>query len=179
MQHPSPDHEASIRGWAKPSLMVVAFGVIVAGAAIAHAALNRKVEAAFRGQILITEQPLDLEEGGDPARIIADCKKQTLLTVKHVKVGGTPVWTFYYTAFLKQKPRLTELSLDFYTTDAEALYVADKKLGGVDPGVATLQGKVEISEDDGLTRGRTYLVKVTGVLKKREIVFATATVTMK
>ncbi len=161
-------------GWA-----MLAAGILVCSAAgLARAELSRKVQAEFRGKILITEAPLDLEEG-QPSKIIADCKKRTLLSVKHTMVDGTPTWSFYYTAFMKQKPKLKELSLDFYTTDAEKLYVANKKLTGVDPYLTTLQGKVSISEDDNLLKGRTYLVKLTGQRGKREVVFATATLATK
>ncbi len=154
-------------------------GVMVAAVVTARAEYSAKVQKTFRGQILITEDPLKLEVLGNYAQTIKECRKRALTGVKHDQVDGVPVWSFYYTAFMKSKPRVNSLSFDFYTNDKEALYVANKRLTGIDRSVATLQGRLVISEDDGLLPNRSYVVKLVGQVKGREVVYAKTTVATK
>ena len=112
----------------------------------ASADISKKVQAAFRGQLLITEEPLP-ESAGSDKDTIALYKKATLKSLK-----GTPgeedalTWRFAFTAFFKAPPRVTELSVDFYTNDKEKLYVAKKRLSGVDANLTVLTGEVSIDE---------------------------------
>ena len=72
-------------------------------------------------------------------------------------------------AFMKKKPPATELSIDFYTQDKEKLYVANKRLAGIDKSLTLLQSKLEISEDDGLKKGGSYTVKLTAQVRGKDV----------
>jgi hypothetical protein len=156
----------------------LALALVFTAIGTAHADLSKNVQKAFRGDILITDGPLP-EVAGKDSDVIAAYKKARAKTLKHTKAEGVAEWSFDYTAFLKQAPKVTSLSVDFHTADKEKLYVANKGLMGVDPNLPILTGTLSITEDDGLNVGRTYIVKITGKVRGREVTFATTTVTMK
>ncbi len=139
----------------------------------AGADMSKKVIAAFKGKILVTKAPLEM--AGDDKTTIAHFKKQTLTEIKGA-VGGDDVltWNFVYTAFLKGTGA-TSLKLEFYDGTN---YSADKSLTGVDPKMTVLEGDIEITEDDNITKGKTYTIKLTGTVRGKEIVFATTTLKM-
>ena len=138
------------------------------GAAPAHADLSRKVIAAFKGQILVTEGKLE-SAGIDKATIAAF--KKTALTAVNGQTNGNDVqeWVFSYTAFMKSSGATT-LKLEFYNEAGD--YVADRTLNDVDPKMTVLEGDIEINEDDGLAKGKKYTLKLTGTAKGKEVVFA-------
>lgn len=154
------------------STWVIALAVFgVAGPA--EAGLSKKVQKTFKGQILITDSKLDLEAEGTDAETIRYCKKKQAKVIKGSDdAEGVYTWSFHYTAFFKSKPKVSTLSFDFYTDDKERLYVANKKIAGVDA-LLTLQGQIKISEDDNLNRNRSYVIKLTGEVKGKEVVYAT------
>jgi hypothetical protein len=136
----------------------------------ADADLSRKVIAAFKGQLLVTEGRL--EPGGTDKDTIAAFKKGALTTLKGAQNGNdVQEWTFMYTAFLKSgaPPRL---KLEFYNADGD--YVADQTLTDVDPKMTVLEGDITINEDDGLAKGKKYTLKLTGTVKGKDVIFATS-----
>jgi hypothetical protein len=158
----------------------LAVGLVGGLTSSAHAQASKKVEKTFKGKILITESALDLQSSDDDARVIADCKKQTLSTIKSYEGGdGVTTWAFHFTAFFKKKPSATEISVDFYTDDKEKLYVANKKLTGIDPDLTVLQSRLVISEDDGLNPKRAYVVKISTSVKGKEVILAQTKVATK
>lgn len=145
----------------------------------AQADVSQKVQKAFRGKILITDGPLPNARSTDSATI-EHFKKAQLTEIKHTsEEDGVRQWDIDYTAFLKKAPKVRSLSFDFYTADKSKLYVANKGIMGIDPKLTIMNGRLSINEDEGVNRGRTYVVKLTGTVKKREVVFATAKITLK
>ncbi|MCG8416999.1 MAG: hypothetical protein MJE77_03520 [Proteobacteria bacterium] len=158
--------------------LLFAFAVaFIAALGTAQAEVTKKVQKTFRGQILITDAPLPTG-GATDAETISAFKKARAKSLKHVESNGVAEWSFLFTAFLKKPPKVTSMSVDFYTADREKLYVANKRLLGIDPKVPILSGSLSISEDDGLVRGRTYMVKLTGSVRGKEVVFAETKVKM-
>src|SRR5690606_36065525 len=152
--------------------------VIVARGA-AQADLSQKVPKEFRGQLIITKGGLAVE-GVDDAESISAIKKARLKEVAHISESdGVAEWSFDYVAFLNKAPKVTKLSVDFYTADKSEKYVANKGLMGIDPELPILSGTLSITEDDGPTRGQTYRVKITGKVKGKDVVFAETTVLLK
>lgn len=140
----------------------------------AHADLSKKVIAAFKGKILVTDQPL--ASAGDDKATIAHFKKKALTAVTGAMNGNdVQEWTFYYTAFLS-KGGMSTLKLEFYDGDR---YAADQTLTGVDPKGQVIEGDITINEDDGLSKGKKYTLKMVGVVKGKEVTVATTTVTMQ
>lgn len=154
---------------ALPLALALVFG---ATAAPAQADMSKKVIAAFKGKIIVSNAPL--ESQGDDKATIAKIKKDTLTTVVGAP-GGDDVhaWTFVYTAFMAKASGVTTLTLEFYDGTK---YVADQKLTGVDPKMTVLEGEVSITEDDGLTKGKKYTLKL---VKGENTVLASTTIEMK
>lgn len=161
-------------------------GVLVGAAVLlsvglAQADLTAAVVKKFRGQILITDTALNLMLLGDSKQTIATCSKKTVKAVKHEDVGGTPTWTFYYTAFLNAKPRVDTLTFEFYyDMPGEGLELrADKTMVGIDRSLKTLQGRITISEDDNVSIGKTYVVKLVDNVRDTSKTYATTKLTFK
>lgn len=133
----------------------------------AHADVSKKVIATFKGKILVSASPL--EAGGDDKATIADWKKKAVTSVKG-QVNGNDVqeWTFNYTAFLG-KLGATSLTLEFYDGDK---YAANRMLTGIDPKDPVLEGDITIDEDEGLTKGKRYTLKLVGKVKGKEVTVA-------
>jgi hypothetical protein len=144
----------------------------------AEAEVSRAVQQAFRGQILVTAGELPGEAGDDKATVAA-YKKAVQRALPRADMGGLPSWSFHYTAFLNRAPGVSELSLDFYTDDKERRYVANKRLMGIDPKLPILKGRMSITEDDGLLPGRSYVMKLAGTIRGKEVVFAETTVSTR
>jgi hypothetical protein len=156
-----------------PAVFVLALALVFgATAAPAHADMSKKVIAAFKGKIIISKSPLQSQ--GDDKSTIAQIKKDQLATVIGAP-GGDDVysWSFMYTAFLTKASGTTSLTLEFYDGTK---YVADQKLTGVDPKMTVLEGDVSITEDDGLTKGKKYTVKL---VKGENTVLSSTTLEMK
>jgi hypothetical protein len=162
------------------SRVLITVGLVAGLTSSAEAQFSKKVASTFKGKILITESALDLQRNDDDKRVIDHCKKMSLATLKSYEGGdGVTTWAFHYTAFLKKKPQATAISFDFYTDDKERLYVANKQMTGVDPVLTTLQGRIVISEDDGLNPNRKYIVKIAAQVKGKEVILAETKVTTK
>ena len=140
----------------------------------AHADLSKKVIAAFKGKILVTKDPLEMV--GDDKATVAHFKKTALTELKGA-AGGDEVWTwqFVYTAFLAKGAGTTSLKLEFY--DGKT-YSADRVLTGVDPKSTVLAGDIEITEDDGLTKGKSYTLKLVASVKGKDLTLATTQLRM-
>jgi hypothetical protein len=133
--------------------MMTAAVVALGWAGAAGADIPKKVQAKFKGQILITDE--DLPEGLELADAVKAYKKLDKSTVKGEDVDGVRSWQFNYTAFLKSAPKAKELTLDFHTADKENLYIANKRLE-LSGTVTIVSGRLSISEDDGPSKGKTY-----------------------
>ena len=166
--------DRAIRGVLQAAIVGAALVVM---SATAHADLSKKVISTFRGQILVSAEPLD--SAGDDKATIAAFKKARLPAVTGEKnAEDVTVWSFYYTAFLK-KTGATDLKFEFYTDDKDNRYAADKRLAGVDPTTSVLTGSIEISDDDGLAVGKAYKLRLTATIKGKETVVADTPIVMK
>ncbi|HUQ01576.1 MAG TPA: hypothetical protein VM261_03735 [Kofleriaceae bacterium] len=136
----------------------------------AEADLSKKVIAAFKGKILVTSGAIGM--GPNDKDTIAHFKKAALTRVAGEQNGNdVQEWTFNYTAFLKNAAGVKSLKLEFYRGDT---YAADQTLTEVDPKLTVVEGDVTINEDDGLTKGKTYTLKLVGTVKGKDVVLASA-----
>lgn len=157
-----------------PLLLLLA---LLGAPTLAHAELSKKVIAAFKGQIVISEG--DLPDAADEQQTIAAIKKAKLQTITGEKnAEEVTTWSFRYTAFLS-KAAPTSLKMAFYTNDKKKKYVADQRLDGVDPKSPVLAGEVLITEDDGLSKGQSYLIKLVASAGNKETVLAQTTLTVQ
>jgi len=151
------------------STAVILAALVIGG--VASADMSRPVIAAFRGQLVISKT--DLPEGKNDKDTIAKIKSSKLTEVTGTAQEDVTYWNFHYTAFLSKAGSAT-LKMEFYRDGKQ--FVADKTLDGVDPKSSVLTGDIAINEDEGLAKGKAYVVKL--VAGKNTIV-ATANLLMK
>jgi hypothetical protein len=151
--------------------LLAALALVLVAGGTARADVSESVQKKFRGQILVSAEPLP-ETAADDAEQVRALKKAAITVVAHGP-GEPTVWRFHFMAFMTKKPGATQVALDFYTDDKKKDFVAQERLAGIDPALTLLHSQVELSEDDGLTAGRSYVVKLTAEVKGKEVVLAT------
>lgn len=145
----------------------------------AHAGNKGKIDKAFSGEILISDDALPAPDPDDEAGTIKAYKAARKTVIEGNVVEGVATWNFHFTAFVKTKPKTSSLTLEFYTDDKEKLFVADKRLQGADPNLSILASTVNISEDENLNRGRKYVLKLVAKQGKKSVILATTKLSTK
>lgn len=142
----------------------------VAWGGVAAADMSRNVIAAFKGELVITKG--DLPEGKTDKETIAKIKAERLKEVTGEAKGDVTGWFLHYTAFLT-KTGATELTMEFWK---DKKFVASKRISGFDPKLTVLSGDLPIDEDEGLTKGSAYTVKL---VAEKNVVVAQTPLVMK
>lgn len=159
------------------SRRLMSAAIVIAGAlgwgGGASAEVSKTVITAFKGDLVITKG--DLPEGKTEKDTIAKIKSERLKELTGEAKDDVTYWHFHYTAFLS-KPGSNQLKMEFYTTDKDKKFVADNRLDGVDPKSTVLSGDISINEDEGLSKGKTYLIKL---VTDKDVVVSSSTLTMK
>jgi hypothetical protein len=153
-------------------IVAVLLGLLAVGATaqVALASLSPKVIKALRGQLIISDGPI--ETAGSDAEVIAAFKAAHRSAIKgSPNAEDVQTWFFHYTAFLKQKG-FSSVALEFHV---DGKYVADRRLTGIDPSLTVLQGTISITEDDGPAKGKKYALKLVGRQKGKDVVLSTTT----
>ncbi len=151
-------------------LMFIVVALVAGG--IANADISSKnVITAFKGQLIVTKA--ELSEGKNDKDSIAKIKAEKLTEVKGEEKNDVVQWNFHYTAFLT-KTGNSSLKMEFYRDGKQ--YAADKRLDGIDPKSGVLTGEITIDEDEGLAKGKSYLIKLVG---PGDSVVASTTISMK
>jgi hypothetical protein len=158
------------------SRWISAAALVIAAAAwggVAAADVSRNVISAFKGELVITKG--ELPEGKTDKDTIAKIKSERLKELSGEAKGDVTAWHFHYTAFLV-KTGATQLKMEFYTNDKDKKFVADNRLDGVDPKTPVLSGDISIDEDEGLSKGKPYLIKL---VTDKDVVVASTPLMMK
>jgi hypothetical protein len=158
-----------MRPAALPALSALA---LFLAAGIASADVPASVQKQLKGQIFISPEPLPRSADSDAALVKA-LKKANRPELKHDTADGVAVWRFHVLAFMNKKPGVSQVSLDFYVDDKTHAFVAQERLAGIDKDLTLLDAPVDISEDDGLSANKSYLVKLTAEVHGKEVVLAT------
>jgi len=140
---------------------------------VASADISKNVIAAFRGELVITKG--ELPEGKTEKDTIAKIKTDRLKELTGEAREDVVYWHFHYTAFLT-KAGSTLLKMEFYTNDKDKKFVADNRLDGVDPKTTVLSGDISINEDEGLSKGKSYIIKL---VTDKDVVVASTPLVMK
>ena len=151
------------------STAVVVAAIVIGG--VASADMSRGVIAAFRGQLVISKK--DLPEGKNDKDTIAKIKAAKVAALTGEAQEDVTYWNFHYTAFLSKTGNST-LKMEFYRDGKQ--FVADKTLDSVDPKSSILSGDISINEDEGLSKGKAYVVKL---VAGKNTVVATTNLLMK
>src|SRR5215813_11544105 len=142
----------------------------VAWGGVAAADMSRNVIAAIKGELVITKG--DLPEGKNDKDTIAKIKAERLKELTGEAKGDVTGWVFHYTAFLT-KTGATELTMEFWKDKKLA---ANKRISGFNPKDPVLSSNVSIDEDEGLTKGTAYVVKL---VTDKNVVVAQTPLVMK
>lgn len=129
----------------------------------ASAEVTKPVISAFRGQLVVTKG--DLPEGKDDKDTIKRIRADQVKELVGETRDDVTYWSFHYTAFLS-RPGATALKMEFLRDGKQ--YSADRRLDGIDPKITVITGSIAISEDDGLAKGKHYVVKL--VNSKNQVV---------
>ncbi|HMG20794.1 MAG TPA: hypothetical protein VK607_05735 [Kofleriaceae bacterium] len=159
----------SSRRWISTAILVAAIGWGV----VASADVSRNVIAAFKGELVITKG--DLPEGKTDKETIAKIKGERLKELSGEAKSDITAWRFHYTAFLT-RTGATRLKMEFYTNDKDKKFVADNRLDGVDPKTPVLSGDISIDENDGLSKGKPYIIKL---VTEKDVVVASTPLVMQ
>lgn len=151
------------------STAVVVAALVIGG--VASADMSRGVISAFKGQLVISKA--ELPEGKNDKDTISKIKAAKLTELTGAPQEDVTYWSFHYTAFLSKTGNST-LKMEFYRDGKQ--FVADKTLDGVDPKSAVLTGDIQINEDEGLAKGKAYVVKL---VAGKNTVVATTNLLMK
>ncbi|HEX2687374.1 MAG TPA: hypothetical protein VHN14_12195 [Kofleriaceae bacterium] len=151
----------------------VLVAVAAAWGGVAAADVSPGVIKEFRGELVVTKG--DLPEGKNEKDTIAKIKAERLKEITGEAREDVVSWHFHYTAFLS-KTGSSQLKMEFYTNDKAKKFVADNRLDGVDPKSAVLSGDISINEDEGLSKGKAYLVKL---VTDKNVVVASTPLVMK
>ncbi|HEU4734171.1 MAG TPA: hypothetical protein VFT22_40045 [Kofleriaceae bacterium] len=135
--------------------------------------MSRNVIAAFKGELVITKG--ELPEGKTDKDTIAKIKTERIKELTGDARDDVVYWHFHYTAFLS-KPGSSLLKMEFYTNDKDKKFVADNRLDGVDPKSMVLSGDISINEDEGLSKGKAYIIKL---VNDKNVVLASTPLVMK
>jgi hypothetical protein len=140
----------------RPMTAAVFAAACVVASGVASADMSRNVISAFRGQLVISKN--ELPEGKNDKESIAKIKSEKLSELVGEKTGeDITAWHFHYTAFLN-KTGSSSLKMEFYRDGK--VYSADKRLDGVDPKSTVLSGEISIDENEGLAKGKAYVIKL-------------------
>lgn len=156
-----------------PLSALVLVAAAVGWGGIASADMSRNVIAAFRGELVVSKG--ELPEGKTEKDTIAKIKTERLKELTGEAKDDVVYWHFHYTAFLS-KPGSSLLKMEFYTNDKDKKFVADNRLDGVDPKSTVLSGDISINEDEGLSKGKAYIIKL---VTDKDVVVASTPLVMK
>jgi len=148
--------------------------VVVAAAvgwgAVASADMSKTLISAFKGDLVISKG--DLPEGKSDKDTIAKIRSERLKELTGEPREDVVYWHFHYTAFLN-KGGASKLKMEFYSDKKLA---ADNRLDGIDPKSEVLSGDISINEDEGLSKGKLYTIKL---VTDKNAVVASTTLLMK
>lgn len=152
---------------------ILATAAVVVGfrPAPADAEISKTVIASFRGQLVISKD--ELPEGKNDKETIAKIKAAKLTELTGEVSNDVTVWSFHYAAFLN-RTGATALKLEFWRDGKQ--YAADKRLENVDPKGSLLTGEITIDEDENITKGKSYVIKL---VAGADTVVASTTLLMK
>jgi hypothetical protein len=153
--------------------VLVAAAVAGGRSGIASADLSKVVIAAFKGELVITKG--ELPEAKTDKDTVAKIKTERIKELTGEAREDNVYWHFHYTAFLT-KPGASLLKMEFHTNDKDKKFVADKRLEGVDPKATVLSGDISISDDDGLAKGTSYIIKL---VNDKDAIVASTPLVMK
>jgi hypothetical protein len=156
------------RRLAASSLVIV---LALASVTATAAELSESVVSAFRGKIVLSRAAV--EPGPSDKETTAKLKAAQLQELAGKATDEGQTWRFHYTAFLKKTGNVG-LRVRFISGEKDGRFAAETSIPIPDVEAPVLTGDLSISESQGLSRGKAYLLQL--VNDKNEVVAKTSAV---
>jgi hypothetical protein len=131
--------------------------IVLALAGAARAELSDAVVAAYKGKIIVSRAAVP--EGENDKDTIAKLKAAQLAELAGKAGDEGQVWRFHYTAFLKKTGNVG-LRLRFVSGEKDGRLAAEVPISIPDVEDPVLSGDMSVSESQGLSRGKAYLLQL-------------------
>ncbi len=141
-----------------------------AGAADPNAALARP----HGGKVWVQAEAFPSTEGAKLGAFLAEKKPVPEIASK----GTDAPWVIHYLAVFKKPAIKGPMTVQFFErTDRKN--IVDQYSPNIESAALVFQSSYELSPDLGFNKGRTYIIKVGQILKKKFVLYATGQVTLK
>jgi hypothetical protein len=130
---------------------------VLALAGAARAELSDAVVAAYRGKIIVSKAAV--APGATDKDTIAKLKAAQLTALTGQPTDDGQTWRFHYTAFLKKTGNVG-LKLRFVSGEKDGRLAVELPVPIPDVEDPVLSGDLSVSESQGLSRGKAYLLQL-------------------
>ena len=126
------------------------------------------------GKVWVRAEPFPASEGDKLGSYLAAEKPTAEVAAK----AKDAPWVIHYLAVFKKPAIKGPMTVQFYEkTDPKN--VVDQYSPTIDDSSLVFQSTYDLSPDLGFNKGRTYVIKVGQILKKKFVLYATGQVTLK
>jgi hypothetical protein len=162
------------RGIAAASIGMLFLLGPLGGAPARAADPNAPLAKAHGGKVWVQEEPFPSTEGAKLGTYLAGKNPGAEVTAK-VKDGP---WVIHYLAVFKKPAIKGPMTVQFFErTDRKN--IVDQYSPTLDNPAVVFQSTYDLSPDLGFNKGRTYVIQVGQILKKKFVPYATGEVTLK
>jgi hypothetical protein len=135
---------------------------------------NAPLAKPHGGKVWVQEEPFPSTEGAKLGSYLAEKKPDAEVAAK-VKDGP---WVIHYLAVFKKPAIKGPMTVQFFErTDRKN--IVDQYSANLDAAAVVFQSTYDLSPDLGFNKGRTYVINVGQILKKKFVPYATGQVTLK
>jgi hypothetical protein len=162
--------------WCKRSgVAVVFFAASFVWAAVSGGAVAAAKQPSFKGQILVSDQPVPSLDDEDKMNDVL--KKWQKPVIEKSKDAES--WSFHMMSFPDKKPGTTTLTLLFYdVSGGKKSYLTSKDIS-CDAAATILASEVEVSEEDGIKPGMKVELALARIVGDRQTDLARTKLTFK
>jgi hypothetical protein len=135
---------------------------------------NAPLAKPHGGKVWVQEEPFPASEGDKLGSYLASKKPTAEVTAK-VKDGP---WVIHYLAVFKKPAIKGAMTVQFFERN-DRKNIVDQYSPNLENAALVFQSTYDLSPDLGFNKGRTYVIKVGQILKKKFVPYATGEVTLK
>ena len=157
---------------------LAAFSIVLFAVAVAPVARAADPNAALAkphgGKVWVQGDPFPTTEGDKLHGYLAGKKPAAEVAAKKKDAS----WEIFYLAVFKKPAIKGPMTVQFYErTDPKN--IVDQYSAPIESAALVFQSSYELSPDLGFNKGRTYVIRVGQILKKKFVPYASGTITLK